>query len=261
MRHFRRQHGIDLQFLHDHYEKGTFKLSYTPTDRQAADIFTKHCVNAAKWEALLPQIGHHTTTPINKACSAQFRADQMGGASPYVINASDWSPQVAKAARHHVLIEFCCGNNSNMGNAPNADVVVRFTEANDLTKNSNKELLLDVIRDSAKAGKRFTLWGAIPCTGGCSWYNINSSKGRTRKLAGHLRLYRALFKTFSVASKLAVSLGGLVVLEWPVRCAYWRHVPVLRLLRKLNTIKATIHGCMYNMRPPKGDSNLRIRKV
>ena len=58
MRHFGRQHGIDLAFLHGHCESGTMSLDYVVTDRQCGDIFTKHCTDNAKWSRLLPQIGH-----------------------------------------------------------------------------------------------------------------------------------------------------------------------------------------------------------
>ena len=58
MRHFGRQHGIDLAFLHGHKVDNLFDLDYAVTDRQCADIFTKHCVDVSKWSRLLPQIGH-----------------------------------------------------------------------------------------------------------------------------------------------------------------------------------------------------------
>ena len=59
MRHFNRQHGIDLAFLHGHSKEGLMQLGYCVTDRQCGDIFTKHCVDGAKWSRLLPQIGHY----------------------------------------------------------------------------------------------------------------------------------------------------------------------------------------------------------
>ena len=59
MRHFSRQHGIYSSVLHDHYEAGLFNLRYAVTDRQCGDIYTKRCVDAAKWSRLLCQIGHY----------------------------------------------------------------------------------------------------------------------------------------------------------------------------------------------------------
>ena len=59
MRHFQRQHGINLSFLHEHAAAKLFRLLYCVTDRQCGDIFTKHCVDAGKWSRLLPQIGHY----------------------------------------------------------------------------------------------------------------------------------------------------------------------------------------------------------
>ena len=59
MRHFGRQHGIDLGFLHGHCKSGLMDLGYCVTDRQCGDIFTKHCVDVGKWSRLLPQIGHY----------------------------------------------------------------------------------------------------------------------------------------------------------------------------------------------------------
>ncbi len=48
MWHIARQHGINLQLLHDHYAKTTFGLRHAPTLMQAADICAQHCTNAAK---------------------------------------------------------------------------------------------------------------------------------------------------------------------------------------------------------------------
>ena len=59
MRHFARQHGIDLEFIHSHAKSGLMQLGYCVTDRQCGDIFTKHCVDVSKWSRLLPQIGHY----------------------------------------------------------------------------------------------------------------------------------------------------------------------------------------------------------
>ena len=54
MRHFKRQHGIDLAFLHEHAKAKRMDLGYCVTDRQCGDIFTKHCVDVSKWSRLLP---------------------------------------------------------------------------------------------------------------------------------------------------------------------------------------------------------------
>ena len=57
LRHVKRMHGVSVSWLHDAYNTGVFKLFDCVTDVEAADIFTKHFVNADKWRHALDLIG------------------------------------------------------------------------------------------------------------------------------------------------------------------------------------------------------------
>jgi len=58
MRHMGRTHKVDFMWLHETVSNKTVTVEYTETDVMAADIFTKSFSNSAKWESLLPLIGH-----------------------------------------------------------------------------------------------------------------------------------------------------------------------------------------------------------
>ena len=42
MRHISRTHGVNIQWLHDAYQRQLFGMKIAKTDEQVADIFTKH---------------------------------------------------------------------------------------------------------------------------------------------------------------------------------------------------------------------------
>ena len=136
----------------------------------AADIFTKHCINGAKWLTLLPQIGHYasaefkrtatarqwknatapnasdgstanavpepTKQPKTDGCTANAVLSQRKPNSGTTILAESWSDSVVQ--NHSTcLFEFCCGKDSALGTAPNRDLVVRCTTSFDFTNKRN----------------------------------------------------------------------------------------------------------------------------
>ena len=82
--------------------------------------------------------------------------------------------------------------------------------------------------------------------------NINVSRfGVTDKLRAHWKEFRQLWNAFLPLARSVHASGGLVAIEWPTRCTYWRDHSVLRLLRQLKACSATLAACMYGLRPQK----------
>ena len=80
--------------------------------------------------------------------------------------------------------------------------------------------------------------------------NMNVARhGVTEKLRGHWRLFHTLWSAFAPLALAVHSGGGLVAIEWPLRCTYWHDARVVRLLNKLNCSRAVLAGCMYGLRP------------
>ena len=105
MRHLNRTHKVDLRFLHEQIENGNMIIVQCPTDRMCADIFTKSFTNAEKWYHACNLIGHVYPSQINWI---DHRSDKICG------NHRPATPATPRYDR--VIIEFCCGNQSRIGN-------------------------------------------------------------------------------------------------------------------------------------------------
>ena len=54
--------------------------------------------------------------------------------------------------------------------------------------------------------------------------------------------------------------GGIVAIEWPQKCDYWRFECVTDLKRDLGLSDYLVHGCMYDLFPTVGPEGSRIKK-
>ena len=57
MRHISRTHGVNVQWLHDVYNKGLLNMVYTRTEAQLADVFTKTFRDPLKYASAVRDIG------------------------------------------------------------------------------------------------------------------------------------------------------------------------------------------------------------
>ena len=57
MRHISRTHGVNVQWLHDVYNKGLLNMMYTRTEAQLADVFTKTFRDPLKYASAVQDIG------------------------------------------------------------------------------------------------------------------------------------------------------------------------------------------------------------
>eukprot|EP00959_Pyramimonas_sp_CCMP1952_P242062 5060022-Pyramimonas_sp.AAC.1 len=56
---------------------------------------------------------------------------------------------------------------------------------------------------------------------------------------------------FREIARAAHKAGGIVCLEWPSQCNYWRDPQVNEFMRELEFVKTALHGCAYGLRDSK----------
>ena len=153
-----------------------------------------------------------------------------------------------------MLLELCCSPSSPLGAAaPPGAHVVRITESDDLCAKATIEAVLGLIDGATKLGIPVAVWAAIPCTGGSQLQRINIARyGVTAKLKHHWAQFRALWSAFELVSSATTKVGGLIALEWPLRCSYWHDRRVKRLLVGGSFHNASVAACAYGLRP-QGD--------
>ena len=100
---------------------------------------------------------------------------------------------------NRAIIELCCGPDSRMGESSKESkgcMVLRVTEADDLTKAATVNYLIAIINRFKKNKIPTLLWASIPCTGGTRCTNLNWARGiqKTRDLIlSHIALYKKRF--------------------------------------------------------------------
>ena len=57
MRYIGRTHGVSIAWLHERFKDKHHLMTYGESSKQAGDIFTKPCIDAAKWESVCDLIG------------------------------------------------------------------------------------------------------------------------------------------------------------------------------------------------------------
>ena len=72
-------------------------------------------------------------------------------------------------------------------------------------------------------------------------------------MAAHLKLFRALWRNAVIIMDAVLASGGIVAIEWPTSCAYWRFKQVKDYLKKNHLHKVKVHGCAFDLRNSKGD--------
>ena len=160
-----------------------------------------------------------------------------------------FSPALRSGSVKYLLIEYCCEPNSQLGlSAPAGALVCRCTKASDCCSEPCCEQLETLVKLAQACAVPICCWCSIPCTGGSTWQIVNVARlGVTDKLRGHWALFRRFWRNFERLARLVTSGGGVVALEWPNRCAYWKERAVLKLVKDFS--KAIVQGCEYGLKP------------
>ena len=149
--------------------------------------------------------------------------------------------------KQYILIEYCCSANSTIGAAaPAYALVVQVSEDLDAGSTSVRDALLKIIQQARDLAIPIAIWSSTPCTGGSAIQNLNISRfGVTEKLRGHWTEFHRLCDSFQPLASAISKAGGLIAIEWPTRCTYWRDGRVVRLLRQQAPHSATLASCAY----------------
>ena len=131
-------------------------------------------------------------------------------------------------------------------------MVIRVTKEVDATDAAQIANLLELVDNATQLGLPVAVSGSIPCTGGSQLQQVNIARfGVTEKLREHWRVFRQLWRALEIIARRVMRSHGLVAIEWPLRCAYWRDGRVLRFLGRAPFSKAVVAACMHGMRPQK----------
>ena len=101
------------------------------------------------------------------------------------------------------IVEWCCSNNSRIGQPRfygNDCDVIRITEDDDARSMKGLKKALDA------CNSKTLLWISIPCIGGSAFQRINKWKpGGMKRLKGHQRIFRAIFKKTAILVDKAIA--------------------------------------------------------
>ena len=123
------------------------------------------------------------------------------------ILAKHWTRKDSKKA-NNIIIEYCCGRDSAIGQYTDDALVVRFTEEDDLTKKETVSRLIKIAE--ANRGAYVLLWASIPCTGGSPFQSINIARGMDpQRLEDHWKLFRKVWTNFEKVAKRIIKPGGM----------------------------------------------------
>ena len=127
--------------------------------------------------------------------------------------------------------------------------MIRITKSTDLTTSAGLGVGLEGVREDG----RTLAWVAIPCTGGSVLQAANAHlPGASRRMTAHLKLFRALWKNAVIIMDAVLASGGIVAIEWPTSCAYWRFKQVKDYIKRNHLHKVKVHGCAFDMRNSTG---------
>jgi hypothetical protein len=63
----------------------------------------------------------------------------------------------------------------------------------------------------------------MPCVGGSPWQRLNIAQGEgLAKIEAHRADFRASWLNFDVVDQAVIAIKGVVAIEWPASCAYWK---------------------------------------
>ena len=154
-------------------------------------------------------------------------------------------PSVASHSR--VLIEFCCGPDSKLGDRSrkfSKDCsVIRCTEERDVTSRSNR---MDIRNEVIRAIECSTvqpcpvlIWISIPCTGGTTWSYVNLQHESAKlKVEYHRHVFEKIWSSMVDSLNLIRHLNPKIAIEWPAHCIYWKFDRVGKFVENIRSLES-----------------------
>ena len=147
-----------------------------------------------------------------------------------------------------VMIEFCCGQDSNLGKPSKASrgcKVIRVHERIDASSRSCDDMIWGelgpIVRNNPLV--KVLVYAALPCTGGSSWQFVNEAGGPNEKVREKKRMFRKLLKSLRRLMLRLADYKPFLAFELPKSCAYWKWPEVQSLVKQYNLVKFRVDGC------------------
>ena len=251
MRHMQRTHGLDLAWLTEQFQKGDYRIEYSPTRSMFADVFTKAFTDRLKWILAKKLIGHFKPDELEiseakaQGSKQSISAIQQGGGSKPIYK------------HDRVIIEYCCSPDSRLGRKTKWSkncLTHRITENEDATKVETIQNTKDLL---SSFNVPVLVVASIPCTGGSAWQHLNIRRpGGQRLMRKHRMLFNKLWHNLEIIAEHAWKLGHFLAIEWARHCQYWRLTKVRAFLHRYNMLNARFDGCMFGLKSTVHSINL-----
>ena len=166
-------------------------------------------------------------TKTSEACAGELARHEASGTQ--LCAGESVCPSVDKHSR--VLIEFCCGPESKLGDqsrkVSKCCYVIGCTEERDVTVRTNRmdirDEVMTALAGSASHPCPILVWISIPCTGGTTWSDVNLQHESARlKGEYHRHAFDKIWSSMIVFMNLIRHLNPMIAIVWPAHCAYWK---------------------------------------
>ena len=264
-RHTDKTQRLNLSWLSEQFKRKHFRLVYVGSSLQAADILTKPFTNSEKWESALRLMGISSqSAPRKEPKKTKARAGEPVPSTASGSQQRAGEPACPSVASHcRVLIEFCCGPDSKLGDRTRKFskdcYVIRCTEDRDVTSRSNR---MDIRNEVANAISSSTVqhcpvlvWISIPCTGGTTWSYVNLQHESAKlKVEYHRHVFEKIWSSMVDFLNLIRHFNPMIAIEWPAHCVYWKFERVEKFCIKHQLVPVAFDGCMVGIVNKEGIS-------
>ena len=212
----------------------------------------------------LPSMNHDNSTSKEHQAllPLSFRTDDAHFAAP-----ARTRPRPLDAC-NRVIVEFCCGEDSKLGEKRNASPgCYTFCDRKGATKQSTikrlckdlRPLLCDEGGYNAKS-RPLLIWASLPCTGGCSWQHINILTNR-EKVEDQHKLFLKLLKSLKSFTRIMKPFKPELAMELPKTCDYWKWTVVQAFIKKHCLQSCLCDGCMLGIVDDDGRPLRKSRQI
>lgn len=151
-------------------------------------------------------------------------------------SASSSTGLVATKRYNRSFIEFCTSNSSILSSAKCSNdgcYCVRLTEKYNLKTRTAIQYARGEITKASQYGPGI-FWGSLPCTAGCSYYEVNQ-KWLTARIKRELQLmdFDLLIEHWIELACHAAALGFIIAYEWPRANGLWLMTRVIEMIELL----------------------------
>jgi hypothetical protein len=206
----------------------------------------------------LAKVAGRATESVS-ACEIRASGEAVGKGLPSPCVSKDEYLPTDDAPR--VIIEFCCGPDSRIGRpqfVSKSCKVFRLTLEHDMTTNTGFDYAMSLVERHPGC----FLWGSLPCTAGCSFFNINQvHESAWAKHEEQVETYIKLRQNFFDIGRAVLRLKGEVAWEWPANCQLWGDPHLVKFEDVCQMQRCSFNGCAFGLVSVRKETlGLPIRK-